>query len=663
MREEKFKILLVDDREENLLTLESILESPDLQLIKATSGNEALAVLCEHDVALVLMDVQMPGMDGFEVAELMRSREKTRSIPIIFITAISKERKHVFKGYDSGAVDYLYKPLDIEILRSKIRAFVELFRHRFALQHATEQLKQTVAELEKAKLIAEEATKAKSIFLATMSHEIRTPLNGIIGMAELMLSEELNAVQNDRAQAVKESGESLLDIINDILDLSKIEADRLELETIPFSLGDLCRKTLRIIKMKASEKKLELRLNIHPNVPDQLAGDPVRIRQILVNLLSNAVKFTSSGFVSLEVETAGTGPEQAQLHFVVEDSGIGIPADKIGLLFDTYRQAEKSTTRKFGGTGLGLYISRKLVVGMGGTIHVESTPGKGSRFSVQIPLAAPGGRENGKHPFFPSEKALLTGPADNNQKQLTEYLKHLKIDIITQESLTSQAAEKHNLVVFADADDTNCSQILSEHSLRCRLQHHDTLLLITAYEFSTARLLAEKNNLNSYHFLEKPFIGVELLKLVIGKRLKSATISPAARQHEEEENSKILRILLAEDQYINRKIAIGMLRKKGHHIIEAENGAEAIEKYISEPLDLILMDVQMPETDGYEATRRIREIEKNRGGHIPIVAMTASAMKGDREKSFASGMDAHITKPFRMAELFQIIEELTFKDI
>ena len=295
MNPELFKILLVDDRQENLLTLENILESPDLQLIKASSGNEALAKLWEHDIALVLMDVQMPEMDGFEVAEIMRSREKTRSIPIIFITAISKERKHIFRGYDTGAVDYLYKPLDIEILRSKIKAYIELFRHRYALQQTTVKLEQTVAELAKAKQVAEEATRAKSIFLATMSHEIRTPLNGIIGMAELMMMDLMTPDQSERMRAIKESGESLLEIINDILDLSKIEANRLELELIQFSLREVCRKTTKLIAQKAYEKDLELRLNIPPDTPDLMVGDPVRVRQVLINLLGNAIKFTASG--------------------------------------------------------------------------------------------------------------------------------------------------------------------------------------------------------------------------------------------------------------------------------------------------------------------------------------------------------------------------------
>ncbi|MDP4291447.1 MAG: response regulator, partial [Bacteroidota bacterium] len=346
--QKKFNILLVDDRPENLITLGGILDSPELNIFKANSGNEALSLMFENEFALVLLDVQMPVMDGFETAEIMRSTERTKNVPIIFVTAISTERKHIFKGYEKGAVDYLYKPLDLEILKSKIKAYIELFKHKQELIDTTVKLEKTVVELNKAKLIAEEATKAKSSFLANMSHEIRTPLNGIIGMAELILMDELSDTQRDRLSDLKTSSESLLEIINEILDISKIEADKLELETVTFSLRQMVEKCVRLLAVKAFEKKVEMVCRIDPALPDCFIGDPLRIRQILINLLGNAIKFTNEGYVGVFVELVGVLGNNVAIKFSVRDSGIGIDEDRLPLVFQSYIQEENSTSRTYG---------------------------------------------------------------------------------------------------------------------------------------------------------------------------------------------------------------------------------------------------------------------------------------------------------------------------
>lgn len=533
----KFNILIVDDREENLLTLEGILDNPELNIIKAASGNEALGLLLEHEISMILLDVQMPEMDGFETAEIIRSNEKTKYIPIIFVTAISKQRECVFKGYKTGAIDYLYKPLDLEILQSKIAAYIEFFKQKFEVEQTKKELEKTIIELNKAKQITEEATLAKSSFLANMSHEIRTPLNGIIGMADLALMDENNTEsQTERLNDIKQSGESLLDIINEILDISKIEANKLVLEKIEFNTRDLIKKIEKLLSVKTFRKELEFTTNISSDMPDILIGDPLRIRQILINLAGNAIKFTNKGSVSINVKLLKKEKNNLKIEFSVEDTGIGISKEKIAYLFESYSQAEKSTTRKHGGTGLGLTISKKLVEMMDGTIEVESEIGKGSKF------------------YF-------------------------------------------------------------------------------------------------------------IIELKQGKALKATDKSSIKNPETEkkETSSKQLSILIVEDQLINRKIIFQLLKRKGHKITSAENGKIALEKAKSEKFDMIFMDIQMPEMDGLEATKLIRKFEKDNKTHTPIIAMTAHAMKGDKEVCLAAGMNHYITKPINPAELYSVIEKLQSK--
>ena len=527
----KFNILIVDDREENLLTLEGILDNPELNIIKATSGNEALGLLLEHEISMILLDVQMPEMDGFETAEIIRSNEKTKHIPIIFVTAISKQREHVFKGYQTGAIDYLYKPLDLEILQSKIAAYIEFFKQKFEVEQTKKELEKTITELNKAKQITEEATLAKSSFLANMSHEIRTPLNGIIGMADLALMDENNTEsQIERLNDIRQSGESLLDIINEILDISKIEADKLVLEEVEFSISDLIKKIEKLLSVKTLRKELEFTTKISSDLPDILIGDPLRIRQILINLAGNAIKFTNKGLVSINVKLLKKEENKVEIEFSVEDTGIGISQDKISNLFELYSQAEKSTTRKHGGTGLGLTISKKLVEMMDGTIEVESEVGKGSKF------------------YF-------------------------------------------------------------------------------------------------------------IIELKQGKTLKATDKSSIKKTEKKKTPSKQLSILVAEDQLINRKIIFQLLKREGHKITIAENGKIALENVKSEKYDIVFMDIQMPEMDGLEATKLIRKFEKENNVHTPIIAMTAHAMKGDKEVCLAAGMNYYITKPINPAELYSVIEK------
>ncbi|GMT44802.1 MAG: hypothetical protein IEMM0006_0634 [bacterium] len=678
--EKKYNILIVDDRPENLLTLEGILESSQLNIIKARSGNEALGLLLEYDVALALMDVQMPGMDGFETAEIMRSSERTRHIPIIFVTAISKQRKHIFKGYETGAVDYLYKPLDLEILKSKISAFIEMFKYKESLEQTTSKLQETVEQLHDAKIVAEEATKAKSTFLASMSHEIRTPLNGIIGIAELgLMDKNSTPLQFERFLDIKTSGQNLLEIINDILDISKIEAGKLELEEAEFSIREMLDTVFKIIDVFTQNKDISLVVDMAPQMPDVLIGDQLRIRQVLTNLLNNAVKFTENGFVRLRVELIDLVEEQIRLRFCVEDTGSGIPKGKQALLFEKYTQADTSTTRKYGGTGLGLNIARKLVDLMGGKIEVESEEDKGSKFFFTI--------------------NLITGDqtSDSGELEAAPSLKHNRVLLVTEHKEIEEALEK----IFAfwkiemlSATNTNeALKILTGNPFDVvfvdfngmRNKVDDVIAEIESATAGAGTRLAFLNNqkanaeidhlkkLKKYDFLNEPVLQRDLKDFFQGitpQSRMSEAVKKAVEDRKAKGSSAVqislpfgdgIEILIAEDQLINRKVITQFLERKEWSVRVVENGKQAVETLRKHPrrFSLVLMDVQMPVMDGFEATRQIRLTEEQHKTHIPIIAMTAHAMKGDKEKCLAAGMDYYLSKPVNPNELYEIVEKYT----